>query len=138
MVQFYGVNNVMRGIGLNSYVFSDGGTFSKVWVKATDQWSPTNLDATWKALRLSGTQTTDGNLWNTDASYFRLKTAEIAYTFSNTPWLKRIGVSSLRMYLNGNDLIVWTHIWDDREDNSGGTNPYPVMKRFNLGLTLNF
>ena len=67
-----------------------------------------------------------------------LKTAEIAYTFSNQPWLKRLGIGSMRLYMNGNDLAVWTHLWDDREDNSAGPNAYPMMKRYNIGFTVNF
>jgi len=136
MVQFYGVNNVNRTMSMWP-AFADGGTYSKVFTATANGWTPTNLDASWKALRISN-NTTDGNLYLVDASYFRLKTAEVAYTFSTAPWLKRLGVSSLRVYLNGNNLILWSNIWDDREDTAGDQFAYPLMKRFNMGLTVNF
>jgi len=136
MIQFYGVSNVSRTMSMWP-PFSDGGTYSKVFTKTADNWTPTNLDAAWKALRLTN-NTTDAALYLVDASYLRLKTAEVAYTFSNTPWLKRLGIGSARVYLNGNNLILWSDIWDDREDNSGDQFAYPTMKRFNIGLTVNF
>jgi hypothetical protein len=137
MLQFYGVNNVSRTMSISG-PFSDGGTYTKVFVNTTDQWSPTNLDATWKAMRINNT-TTDVGLYLMDASYFRLKTAEIAYQFTDKVFLKKLGLSSLRIYLNGNNLIFWSHMWNDREDNSAGDqNAYPLLKRYNLGLTVNF
>jgi hypothetical protein len=42
-----------------------------------------------------------------DGSYLRLKNAEVAYTFSQK-WVKRAGMSSLRIFVNGNNLHVWT------------------------------
>ena len=136
MLQFYGVNNVTRSMDVSG-PFSDGGTQTKVFTNTTDQWTPTHLDATWKAMRINN-QTTDGTLYLVDASYFRLKTAEIAYTFENKAFLKKLGLSSLRMYLNGNNLIWWSKMWNDREDTSAGSNAYPLLKRYNLGLTVNF
>jgi hypothetical protein len=79
-----------------------------------------------------------------DASYFRLKTAEIAYQFQDKVFLKKLGLSSLRVYLNGNNLWLWTNMPDDREDNTSNNanyndpTAYPNLKRINLGLTVNF
>jgi hypothetical protein len=140
MAQFYGVNNVSRSMPMWP-PFSDGGTYTKVFVQTADQWTPEHLDASWKALRLNNT-TSDVGLYLVDASYFRLKTAEIAYTFSNKAFLKKLGIDYLRLYLNGNNLFLWTDMWDDAEDNNTRNDyasfPYPMMKRYNLGLTVNF
>jgi hypothetical protein len=81
--------------------------------------------------------TTDGSLYMKDASYFRLKTAEIAYTVNNN-WIKHLGMSSLRIYLNGNNLWLSTQMPDDREDNAGASTMYPMLKRVNLGISVNF
>jgi len=136
MLQFYGVNNVMRQQQISySDPFSDGGTFSKIFKAQSDGWTPDNLDATWKAQRLNIT-TTNSTLFLFDGSYFRLKTAEVAYTFQDSGLLKRLGLSSMRVYANGNNLWLVSKMWDDREDSSGDT--YPTMKRVNVGLTLNF
>ena len=49
-----------------------------------------------------------------DGSYLRLKTAEIAYTFTGVG-LKHYGISALKLYLNGNNLLFWSKMPDDRE-----------------------
>ena len=42
-----------------------------------------------------------------DGAYLRLKNVEVSYTFKNN-WLKKIGVNSCRLYLNGDNLYMWT------------------------------
>jgi hypothetical protein len=79
-----------------------------------------------------------------DGSYLRLKNAQIGYTFdANSGVAKSLGVSSLRIYANGNNLLVWTDMPDDRESNfAGGGVPsqgaYPTVKRYNFGVNINF
>lgn len=79
--------------------------------------------------------------WLEDASYVRLKNAEIGYTVRGK-LLKRSGLSSLRIYLNGNNLITWCHLFpgEDPEYPTGQPNsePYPVTRVYNLGLNINF
>ena len=73
-----------------------------------------------------------------DGSYIRLKNAEIAYTF-NGGWIHKLGIRNLKIYLNGNNLWLWTRMPDDRESNFAGTGwasqgAYPTVKRINFGL----
>ena len=73
-----------------------------------------------------------------DASYIRLKNAEIAYTWTKG-WIHRLGLSTLKLYLNGNNLWMWSRMPDDRESNYASTGnasqgAYPTMKRFNFGI----
>ena len=78
-----------------------------------------------------------------DASVVRLKTVEVSY---NVPkkFCKKIGFSALKVFVNGNNLYLWTDMPDDREYNGSNTQEsqyrgdYPTMKRFNFGLNLNF
>ncbi len=73
-----------------------------------------------------------------DGSYLRLKNAELAYTFTGN-WVKRAGMRSLKLYLNGDNLLLWTDMPDDRESNfSGGSGngAYPTMRRFNFGINI--
>ena len=51
----------------------------------------------------------NSSLWIRDASYMRLKNAEIGYTLRG-PLLSRIGLSTLRVYANGNNLITWSKL----------------------------
>lgn len=79
--------------------------------------------------------------WYEDASYMRLKNMEIGYTFDKG-LIKRVGFSSVRIYVNGNNLITWSHVLpgEDPEFPNVGANeePYPVERIYNLGLKVNF
>lgn len=131
-VQFYGVNNVTREVPLTSFgsqlntVF-DMGTW---WSKETP-----NADVTvprW----LSTPSYNQGTQYMFDGSYIRLKNAELAYTFTKG-WVNRIGFSNLKVFVNGNNLWVWSKMPDDRESNfagSGNQGAYPTMRRYNLGI----
>lgn len=140
--QFYGVNNVTRQIvlgsfsGKNTVAYSEGSYWSK---------DNTNADSPmprWESTP-AGFYTADRYMF--DASYLRLKNAEIAYTFRQD-WVRKAGISSLRVYVNGNNLHVWTKMPDDREANyqsAGGQGwasqgAYPTVKRYNLGVNITF
>jgi hypothetical protein len=69
----------------------------------------------------------------------RLKNVELSYTFQKTNWLKKLGMKSCRIYLNGDNLYMWTDMPDDRESNTGYSSSdgaYPTMRRFNLGIDI--
>ena len=136
-VQFYGVTNVSRYVGFNSLnknlntVF-DEGSF----------WTKYNQDADAPMPRLNSTPSFyEGTRFHYDGSFVRLKNAQISYTFTQ-PWVKNLGLTSIQLYLNGNNLWVWSRMPDDRESNYAGTGlasqgAYPTVKRFNLGLKIN-
>ena len=131
MVQFYGVFNVTRSVSLSPFA----GSGETVYTVTRDYWTPENMDAEYKALRVYNV-TSNGYFGRYDASYTRLKTAEIAYTW-DSQWIKKSGLSSIRFYLNGNNLIFWSDLPDDREESQGGS-AYPTFKRINLGASINF
>lgn len=133
-VQFYGVTNVSRYVGFTSLnknlnnVF-DEGTF----------WSGTNQNADAPFPRWNSTPNYyEGTRFHYDGSYIRLKNAEIAYTWTGG-WVKKLGMSMFKLYLNGNNLWLWSRMPDDRESNFAGTGlasqgAYPTVRRFNLGF----
>lgn len=136
-VQFYGVNNVTRQV-----VFT---TFSKKNLIAYDEgsrWSKYNTSADVPMPRWGSTTNGyyDASRYFYDGSYIRLKNIELAYTFTNANrWVKSLGISSLKLYINGNNLWLWTRMPDDRESNFAGTGwasqgAYPTIKRINLGV----
>ncbi|EKU91284.1 SusC/RagA family TonB-linked outer membrane protein [Bacteroides oleiciplenus] len=132
-VQFYGVNNVNRSVGLTSL----GGTRNTAFYEGS-YWSPSNQNADVPLPRwLNQTSKyTDGTRFLFDGSYTRLKYAELSYTFSKEKWLKTSGLSSLKLFINGNNLFLWTDMPDDRESNTGGWSAYPTQRRFNLGFKI--
>lgn len=130
-VQFYGTNNVSRSVGLESL----GGTRNTAYYEgsywtADDQ----NADVPLPRWLTQKSDYTNGTRFMFDGSYLRLKYAEISYTFSKEKWLKSAGLESLRLFINGNNLALWTDMPDDRESNTGGWSAYPTQRRFNLGL----
>ena len=133
--QFYGVTGVTRDVGIASFsnklltVYDNG-----------DWWSPTTGNGEVVVPRFT-TQVAynDGTQYLYDGSYFRLKNVEVAYTWTKG-WIKKLGFSSLKIYLNGNNIFMITKMPDDREGNgsfSGGGGAYPTVRRFNLGVKLN-
>lgn len=137
-VQFYGVNNVNRSVGLSSL----GGTRNTAFYEGS-YWSPDNQGADVPLPRwLNQTSRyTEGTRFMFDGSYVRLKYAELSYTFSKEKWLKASGLSSLKLFVNGNNLFLWTDMPDDRESNTsvGGnwsSSAYPTQRRFNLGFKI--
>ncbi len=137
--QFYGVNNVTRQVVFNSL----GGQSNRVYEQGT-YWSIDNPNADTPMPRWNSVTSgyNMGNRYFYDGSYLRLKNAEIAYRL-DSDIVKNIGFQSLRFYLNGNNLFLWTKMPDDRESNFAGTGwasqgAYPTVKRFNLGLNVTF
>ena len=136
-VQFYGVNNVTRDVPLSSLnnrlnrVYEEGSYWSE------DNTDPDSPLPRWGAL-LPGYS--NGQRYLYDGSYLRLKNAEIAYQF-NGNWVRQLGVETFRVYLNGNNLLLWTDMPDDRESNfssAGFAGAYPTVRRINLGLNVSF
>ena len=80
----------------------------------------------------------NGTRYLFDGSYTRLKNAEIGYTLSGGV-VKKMGIKTCKIYVNGNNLLLWTKMPDDRESNfSGGSSlgAYPTVRRFNLGIDI--
>ncbi|MBQ7419532.1 MAG: TonB-dependent receptor [Prevotella sp.] len=130
-VQFYGTNNVSRSVGLESL----GGSRNTAYYEGS-YWSKDNQNADVPLPRwlTQKSDYTNGTRFMYDGSYLRLKYAEISYTFSKEKWLKAAGLQSLKLFINGNNLALWTNMPDDRESNTGGWSAYPTQRRFNLGL----
>jgi TonB-linked SusC/RagA family outer membrane protein len=81
------------------------------------------------------------DFWIRDASYMRLKNAEIGYTFRGGV-LDRIGLGSARVYANGSNLFTWHNLFpgEDPElpDPVANEEPYPVTSTVNLGINVKF
>jgi TonB-linked SusC/RagA family outer membrane protein len=134
--QLYGVTGVTRDVGLTSFnnglltVYDNG-----KW------WNPFDGNGEVVVPRFTTEVSyNDGTQFLYDGSYFRLKNVEVAYTWTKG-WIKKLGFSSLKIYLNGNNLFLITKMPDDREGNlggfGGGMGAYPTVRRYNFGIKLN-
>lgn len=134
--QFYGVTNVSRYVAFNSLPKS----YLHTVFKEGAYWSPSTPDGI-PSLRMNSTPSYyEGTRFLYDGSFCRLKNLEVAYTW-NGGWIKSLGLSMLKVYVNGNNLFLWTDMPDDRESNFAGTGlasqgAYPTMKRINFGFKL--
>lgn len=139
--QFYGVTNVTRDVTMISFAdvmvanVYDQGTW---W--STD---PHNADIVTPRFnaKLGNDPLYHGTQYLCDGSFIRLKNVEVGYTFTQ-PWIRKIGLNSLKVYVSGNNLWLWTRMPDDRESNfaangNAGNGAYPTMKRINFGIKFN-
>ena len=135
--QFYAVNNVTRNVTFPTFdTYSNSNT---AYVEGTFWSKETGGDVPlprWGALPTGAYATR----FQYDGSYIRLRNAEIAYTLSGKS-VNRMGIKACRIFVNGNNLWLWTKMPDDRESNfSSGSlqGAYPSSRRYNLGLDLTF
>ena len=77
------------------------------------------------------------DLYRLDASYVRLKLAELSYTFDRKI-SKKIGLSNLKIYLNGYNLATFDKMDKimDPEGKPDSQPKYPLTKIYNLGVKI--
>ena len=124
------------------------------WHKA-DQFDPNSewIPGKWPATRLIadvGGMYKESSVWRKDASYVRLKNIEIGYTFEgDQPFMKQIGIKSLRFYASGFNLLTFCDpfvrafdpektVTTDDGDNEGEGFTYPLTTTYNFGLNISF
>jgi hypothetical protein len=106
---------------------------------ARDSWSETNpnVHAFWPRLATYqiDNNTQQSSWWLRDGSFLRLKTMEIGF---NVPSLDFMFMESARIYVSGENLFTFSafKLWDPEMGGNGLS--YPINRRFNLGLQLNF
>jgi len=126
-----------------------------------DSGNITNGDAYWPRLRSyiaevgAGTLSNPTDKYLQDASYLRLKTLTVDYTFP-ARIAQAIGMQDLRLYLSGENLLTFTPLkkWaknfdpevieagdSDYYNTKGGAGDgysYPMMKSFTIGVNVTF
>lgn len=104
-----------------------------------DYWTPENLDAAYPTLHAvsDGKKRIDQNstFQLLDARYFRIKNAEIVYNINMKK--SAIGIERLKIVLSGYNLLTISDV-DVGDPELTSPNKYPIMKRYTLGLKLDF
>ncbi len=78
------------------------------------------------------------DFWFRDASFLRLKNVEVAYKLKNS-YLENLGISSVRIYANGNNLYTWTDLdLIDPEAKAADKAPIPPNKVYTMGVNVSF
>jgi TonB-linked SusC/RagA family outer membrane protein len=118
--------------------------FYDSWTQDVDgNWT----EGEWPANRYNtdvGAMYAESEMWRKDASYFRLKSMDLGYTFRNQSWMKKIGIDNFRVYVNGHNLITWADDFVkpfDPEKIEGAYSAgltYPLQKSYNMGINITF
>ncbi|TCD28358.1 TonB-dependent receptor [Pedobacter psychrodurus] len=133
---FQGVTGINLNLSGNRYyAFQNNGKVSEIALK---RWTPeTASTATYP--RLSSIDNTNNfnsfsTFWKRDASYLKLRSAEIGYTLP-VKTLKRLGLQKTRVFINGTNLFSLDHLDEADVEALGG---YPALRTVSLGLNLHF
>lgn len=109
-------------------------------VYADNYWSEDhrNIYALWPRLSptLNSNNAQRSTWFQHDGSFLRLKQLEIGYTFDKFAHIT--GLSSIRLYLNGTNLALWSKfkLWDVEMASNG--LGYPIQKVYNIGMNVTF
>ncbi|MDR3188299.1 MAG: TonB-dependent receptor [Prevotellaceae bacterium] len=127
----------------NFYPFQRSIDDAALRTEALDRWryeDPYNQDVLFPRLRTSGNSnnTRASTWWYRDAGFLRWKNVEVGYTF-NQALLKRVRVSSVRLYVQGENLYTWDNVkfWDPEITSRSGAR-YPLSATWTFGLDVTF
>ena len=139
-----------RGQALVSYMlggegfvpFQEGGDRGNLFVEALDRWTVDNprQDAFYPRLSIGNTENNyrPSTKWQYDGSFLRLSDLEIGYNFPKKV-LKALHMQGLRVYFHGSNLALFSKfkMWDP-ELGKGRGDAYPMQRKFNFGIKVNF
>ncbi|GBU07825.1 SusC/RagA family TonB-linked outer membrane protein [Bacteroidales bacterium] len=131
--------SIMLG-GYGTTMFSDG-TSNFFDYLADGSWTPDNRDAKYPRPFVGGNSNNNRNstVWMKSGDYLRLKNVELSYTFPRKILERLSGISSLRIYANGTNLLTFDSLdIMDPESSSGSAQYYPQQKSINFGFNLSF
>ncbi|WP_341699832.1 SusC/RagA family TonB-linked outer membrane protein [Flavobacterium flavipallidum] len=124
---------------ISPFVINGGAQNGLLKVIAEDHWSEDNQDlyAFWP--RLSDTFIENNNQtstwWMRNGAFLRLKSIELGYNVPKT-FLEKFKISSLRMYANTMNPVVFSSfkLWDPEMGGNG--LGYPIQVTYNFGILL--
>ena len=150
LFQFSGGNKIYNG---TTATMSDVRWWNNSMDVQNKHWSENNRTAKY-ALPIWGDNYSNGSAkpitdWVEKGDYLRLKNISIGYTFDTQKWSKSIGISSLRLYAQAQNLFVITgysgldpEVLSNTHDANlnGGTdhNTAPQARTFTFGANLVF
>lgn len=145
-VLLQGLGGYNRQIGsYQAFAFYNGGQIQQ-W-QAENRWTPENPDPNADYVKLTSLNQGSGAIfpstyWDRDASFLRIKNAQVGYNFSPEV-LESLKVDALRLYISGQNLYTFNNFykgWDPEMSQSTGDNSpfYPITSVYTLGLNLSF
>ncbi|MDE6098204.1 MAG: SusC/RagA family TonB-linked outer membrane protein, partial [Muribaculaceae bacterium] len=108
------------------------------WV-ADNSWTPETA-GTAILPRLSFTSkannTVNSSVYYADASYARLKSLELGYSFRNLGFLPQL--QYLRVYFSAYNLLTFSKFKANDPESATSSVNYPITRVFNFGVSVNF
>ena len=124
--------------GLEAYpVLMDGGENSLGTPRQyymDNRWTPDNPNSRFPRVWTGASPNANlSDVWLGNASYFRIKSLQLGYTFP------RVGraIRNMRIYVNAQDAFTftkWEGLEPEREDNHAGNGGYPRMATYSIGF----
>ncbi len=143
-VMFQGVDHVSRYYDAEAmYAFVNGGKVKEHHLK---RWNPEQTEsynlshAEYPLLHYAGYgdhNQRQNSFFLKNGAFLRLKNIELSYDLP-AEWIKHVGMSDCRIYINANNLITWDHLGKLTDPESNGSNRYPIMKTVNFGVNIKF
>jgi len=139
------VSTYISGTGATPFRSGNGTAFSNVvesWsIERYESGLPITLPRLSAAPNDAAHNYRTSTFWQLNARYLRLKNMEIGYDLaSSVEIIKQLGLSSVRLYLNGQNLLTWTPMrWFDPEiaaNTNGGV--YPMTRIISIGLNIQY
>lgn len=124
--------------------FGNGGNYN-AYQYNLNAWTPQNPSATQPRLGIGYNFNNQqvSSFWIRNTDFVRLKNAEVGYTLPSA-LTRRIHIPSIRMYVNGLNLLTWSELFKLRKDidpeslYTGSAYPYPILRTINFGLNVKF
>jgi len=141
-VQIYGTRNSTLEEAIYEYTAPhyasvvERGLYNDIWLPGSSQNGSYRHPAfMYSANNIGNYKFKDGTMW-------RLKNVELAYQFQNKH-LEEVGIKSLRIFLTGNNLWLFSHLNEDRETGTlrnvhDHAIRYPMTKSYNAGFNIQF
>ncbi|GHT12754.1 SusC/RagA family TonB-linked outer membrane protein [Bacteroidia bacterium] len=130
----------VRYAGVGAEPFRNG---RNIFRHQLDYWREDNRNAKFPRLTMPSTSSTNNyyisDFWVQNGAYLRLKNMVIGYTLPKQ-WTTKIGISSARCYISGQNLFTLSHVWEgyDPESYSYDAEFYPIMRTYTFGIDIHF
>ncbi len=138
-------NALFQGTG-HSTTYNSGYTYWEFYGKIgnvlenhLNRWTPgSGQNAGYPRLTLSNANNFVSNsYWIQDNSFIRFKYVELGYTLPEKV-SKKIGMSKLRIFVNGNNLYVWDKVKQKDPEVQDNGLAYPIPRTYSAGFNINF
>jgi TonB-linked SusC/RagA family outer membrane protein len=111
-----------------------------------NRWHGEGTSNLYPSVSTAGNSTVTSDFFIEDGSYFRVRNAQLGYTFGKSGWIQRAGISKLRVYANAQNPFTFFKYRGFTPELPAGSptrsgidqNVYPLYATYNFGINLTF